>query len=169
MNADKLAQALRAFPEDPNPFTYRRAYAKAQAALAEHDAQPAQAAQPVGVPAGWMIEELDGGFVHVESPQTLAVNLGYYPEGNATASQLLRLLACALLAPQPPAQPRSAAKHVCVWSEDSENGAWDTGCGNLFLLSAGNSPDGAGATTTTRKGLARPSPGSQCRPTPKVN
>jgi len=114
MNADKLAQALRAFPEDPNPFTYRRAYAKAQAALAEHDAQPAQAAQPVGVPAGWMFEELDGGFVHVESPQTLAVNLGYYPEGNATASQLLRLLACALLAPQPPAQPSADAVSIAA-------------------------------------------------------
>src|SRR5690349_3969210 len=53
MNADKLADALRAFPEDPNPFTYRRAYAKAKAVLAAHDAQPAQAAQTVGMPDGY--------------------------------------------------------------------------------------------------------------------
>jgi len=65
MNADKLADALRAFPEDPNPFTYRRAYAKAQAALAEYDAQPAQAAQPLAE-ALQVIERyaLDGHVMH---------------------------------------------------------------------------------------------------------
>lgn len=57
----------------------------------------------VSVPDGWDIRELDGGFIHVESPQGLAVNLGYLPEGNATASQLLQLLATDLLSAAPEA------------------------------------------------------------------
>lgn len=32
--APELLEALRAFPEDPNPYTYRIAYAKARAAIA---------------------------------------------------------------------------------------------------------------------------------------
>jgi len=60
MNADKLANALRRatdfigylldhLPEDKRDNSV---WSDCKAALAEHDAQPAQAAQPVGVPDG---------------------------------------------------------------------------------------------------------------------
>jgi hypothetical protein len=48
MNADKLADALRYAVDNPD-FDSAEFDRRARAALAEHDAQPAQAAQPVGV------------------------------------------------------------------------------------------------------------------------
>lgn len=60
-----------------------------------------QAKTAPGVPEGWLILEQDGGFIHIESPQALAVNVGYLPEGSRSASQLLRLLAIALLNASP--------------------------------------------------------------------
>jgi len=47
MNADKLADALRYAVDNPD-FDSAEFDRRARAALAEHDAQPAQAAQPVG-------------------------------------------------------------------------------------------------------------------------
>jgi len=50
MNADKLADALRTILDHVDgyvPNTPKAIWRDAQAALAEHDAQPAQAAQPV--------------------------------------------------------------------------------------------------------------------------
>lgn len=73
-------------------------------------AQP-RAAQPpaqILVPDGWVIKELDDGFVHIESPRGAAVNLGYMSEGSAAASRLLRSLASDILSAQA-AQPPAAS------------------------------------------------------------
>ena len=107
MNADKLADALRAFPEDPNPFTYRRAYAKAKAALAEHDAQPAQAAPGAG---NGLVDSLTAAMREAdETFQRVGGSTRHY-----VRDCLLPILwmhgITVTATPQPPAQPSADAE-----------------------------------------------------------
>lgn len=97
-DTEKLAQALRELIPYAAECAACPGYRikNAREALAAHESR----AQPASVPAGWIIEELDDGFIHIESKQH-AVNLGYAPQGDRVASELLRQLACALLEAQP--------------------------------------------------------------------
>jgi hypothetical protein len=110
MNADKLAQAIertarhRAATDGIDPDQWRVVLYKWEAeALAEYDAQPAQAAQPVGVADGWR------EFI------TRVANQGpSKPDYWSTCAQCERNTSDAedllTAAPPPPAQPSADAE-----------------------------------------------------------
>lgn len=134
MNADKLADALRTILDHVDgyvPNTPKAIWRDAQAALAEHDAQPAQAAQPgddeaarryirdwcpdhvkdlidrvaaqpVGVPDGWVMVPRG------PTNDMVLAGIGAWSSQHANAIDIWHAMLAA--APQPPAQPSADAE-----------------------------------------------------------
>ena len=87
-------------PDDPDDGPYWDRISAAISAL--------RTPSPAQVPEGWEMDEVGDGFVHIESPYGVALNIGYAPPASREATVMLRDLALAIIvATTPPSANNS--------------------------------------------------------------